>query len=145
MTASHELIVDAYVLLRTIVTCLYCYCTVTVFDIKPLYPNTMVAVGDLTPLSDSSLTHSNLAAVLETVDVGRLERCLRVPGIVREKLLQQCDSDEEHKNELISWWLQCSSYALDSWKWLSGQLLYFGEESAFAATKRYVHQTPGAL
>ena len=126
-------------LLQTIVTCLYCYCTITVFDIKPLYPNTGAAVGDLTPLSDSSLTHSNLAAVLETVKVGQLESCLRVP------LWQQCDNDEECRNELISWWLQYSPYALDSWKWISGQLLRWEEESALAAAKRYVHQTPGTL
>ena len=94
-------------------------------------------------LSDSSLTHSNLAAVLETVEVWRLGDCFIVPGSVRRKLRQQCDNDEEHRNELISWWLQCSPYALDSWKWLSGQLLFYEEESALAATKRYIHQTPG--
>ena len=133
-------------LLQTIITCLYCYCTVTVFDIKPLYPNTGTAVGDLTPLSDSSLNHSNLAAVLETVvEVWRLRGCLRVPLSVQMKLRQQCNNGEEHRNELIGWWLQYSPYALDSWKWLSGQLLYFGEESALAAAKRYVHQPPGAL
>ena len=133
-------------LLQTIVTCLYCYCTVAVFGIKPLYPNTGAAVGDLTPLSDSSLTHSNLVAVLETVEVGwQLRDCLRVPVSVQEKLEQQCDNVEERRNELISWWLQCSPYALDSWKWLSGQLLWYREESALAAAKRYVHQTPGAL
>ena len=115
------------------------------FDIKPLYPNTGAAVGALTPLSDSSFTHSNLAAVLETVKVRRLEGCLSVPGSVREKLKQQCDNDEERRNELISWWLQYSPYALDSWKWLSGQLLSWGEESALAVAKRYVRQTPGAL
>ena len=60
-----------------------------------------------------------------------------------EKLLQQCDNDEERRNELISWWLQYSPYALDSWKWLSGRLLRLGEESALAAAKRYIHQTPG--
>ena len=74
-----------------------------------------------------------------------LRGCLRVPGSVQRKLRQQCDNDEERRNELISWWLQYSPYALDSWKWLSGQLLYYGEESALAAAKRYVHQTPGAL
>ena len=95
------------------------------------------------PLTDSSLTHSNLAAVLETVEVGRLRDCLRVPFSVEGKLRQQCDNDEERRNELISWWLQSSPYALDSWKWLSGQLLRYGQESALAAAKRYVHQTPG--
>ena len=118
---------------------------VTVFGIKPLHPNTGTAVGDLTPLSDSSLTHSNLAAVLETVKVRRLGACLRVPRSVRRKLEQQCDNDEECMNELISWWLQCSPYALDSWKWLSGQLHSTGEEIALAAAKRYVYLTPGAL
>ena len=130
-------------LLQTIVTCLYYYCTVTVFDIKPLHPDTGAAVGDLTPLSDSSLTHSNLAAVLETVEVGQLGDCFIVPGSVRGKLRQQCDNDEERRNELISWWLQYSPYALDSWKWLSGQLLFWEEESALAAAKIYIHQTPG--
>ena len=136
---------NAYVLLWTIVTCLYCYRTVTVFGIKPLYPNTGAAVGDLTPFSDSSLTHSNLAAVLETVEVRWLGDCLSVQVSMQEKLRQQCDSVEEYRNKLISWWLQCSPYALDSWKWLSGQLLYWEEGSALAAAKKYVHQTPGAL
>ena len=95
------------------------------------------------PFTDSSLTHSNLAAVLETVEVGRLEVCLNVPLSVREKLEQQCDNDEERRNELISWWLQSSPYALDSWKWLSGQLLYLKKENALATAKRYVHHTPG--
>ena len=95
------------------------------------------------PLTDSSLTHSNLAAVLETVEVGQLGDYLHVPYSVQRKLRQQCDNDEERRNELISWWLQSSPYALDSWKWLSGQLLYGEEESALAAAKRYVHQTPG--
>ena len=104
-----------------------------------------VHVHPFIPLTDSSLTHSNLAAVLETVEVGRLRICLRVPHSVWDKLVQQCDNVEEHGNELISWWLQSSPYALDSWKWLSGQFLYWKEGSALAAIKRYihVHQTPG--
>ena len=68
-----------------------------------------------------------------------------MPGRVRDELEQQCDNDKEHRNELTSWWLQLSPYALDSWKWLSGQLLGWEEESAFAAAKRYVHQTPGTI
>ena len=96
-------------------------------------------------LTDSSLTHNNLAAVLETVEVRRLEGHLSVSFSVRDKLNQQCDNDEEYRNELISWWLQFSPYALDSWKWLSGQLLRMKEESALAAVKRYVHQTPGTI
>ena len=103
---------------------------------------TMAHVYPFLPLSDSSLTHSNLAAVLGTVKVRWLGGCLSVPGSVRGKLQQQCD-DEEHRNELISWWLQCSPYALDSWKWLSGQLFQWEEESALTAAKRYIHQTPG--
>ena len=102
----------------------------------------MVHVYPFLPLTDSSLTHSNLAAVMETVEVW-LGYCLRVPDSVQVKLRQQCDNGEERRNELISWWLQSSPYALDSWKWLSGQLLYRGEESALAAAKRYIHQTPG--
>ena len=69
-----------------------------------------------------------------------MEACLSVPLGV---WMQQRDNDEECRNELISWWLQYSPYALDSWKRLSGQLLCWGEESALAAVKRYVHQTPG--
>ena len=75
--------------------------------------------------------------------MGQLEDCLSIPGNVWKKLRQQCDNDEECRNELISWWLQSSPYALDSWKWLSGQLLRWDEESGLAAAKRYVHQIPG--
>ena len=102
-----------------------------------------VHVHSFISLTDSSLTHSNLAAVLETVYVRQLEGCLGVPHSVRYKLQLQCVIDEECRNELISWWLQSSPYALDSWKWLSGQLLYREEGSASAAIKRYAHQTPG--
>ena len=102
-----------------------------------------VHVHPFISLTDSSLTHSNLAAVLETVEVRQLEGCLNVPFHVWDKLRQQCDNDEEYRNELISWWLQSSPYALDSWKWLSGQLLYREEGSALAAIKRHVHQTSG--
>ena len=104
---------------------------------------TVIHVHPLIPLTDSSLTHSNLAAVLETVAVDKLEACLCVPIIVWRKLKQQCDNDEERRNEVISWWLQFSFYAFDSWKCLSGQLLFWGEESALAAAKRYIHHTPG--
>ena len=105
---------------------------------------TMVHVYPFLPLSDSSLTHSNLAAVLETVEVEwLLGCCLRVPDSLQGELQQQCVNDKERRNELISWWLQYSPYALDSWKWLSCSLLYNGEESALAAAKRYIHQTPG--
>ena len=107
---------------------------------------TRAAVDDVCvsiPLTDSNLTHSNLAAVMETVEVRRLGDCFDVPSCMEEKLRQQCDKDEERRNELISWWLQSSPYALDSWKWLSGQLLGLEEDSALAAAKRYVHQTPG--
>ena len=83
------------------------------------------------------------AVVLETVEVRRLGGYLNLSRNVREKLRQQCFDDIEHRNELISWWLQCSPYALDSWKWLSGQLLYWEEENALAAAKRHIHQTPG--
>ena len=105
---------------------------------------TMVHVYPFLSLTDSSITHSNLAAVIETVAVWWLYSSLFVPDSVQEKLhvRQQCD-DEERRNELISWWLQSSPYALDSWKWLSGRLLYWEEESALAAAKRYIHQTPG--
>ena len=95
------------------------------------------------PLTDSSLTHSNLAAVLNTLEVGQLEYCLFSPDSVDEKIMEHCDNDEEQRNELISYWLQSSPYALDSWKWLSGRLLYWEEESALAAAKRYVHISPG--
>ena len=77
--------------------------------------------------------------------MGQLGGCLSVPLSVWEKLEQQYDNDVEHRNELISWWLQSSPYAFDSWKWLSGRLLNWEEESAFAAAKRYVHQTPGTI
>ena len=104
---------------------------------------TKIACIPFLPLSDSSLTLSNLAVVLETVEVERLGICLSVPDSVQEKLEQQCDNDEERRNELISWWLQYSPCALDSWKCFSSQLLYSGEESPLAAVKRYIHQTPG--
>ena len=104
---------------------------------------TVVHVHPFLPLTDSSLTHSNLAAVLETVEAEQLGSCLSEPYSVQGKLEQQYDSDEERSNELISWWLQSSPYALDSWKWLSGRLLLRKEESALAAAKRYIHQTPG--
>ena len=83
--------------------------------------------------------------MLDTVEVERLGSCLSVPASVQMKLQQQCDNDEERRNELISWWLQYSPYALDSWKWLSGKLLYWEEESALVAAKRYIHQTPGTF
>ena len=102
-----------------------------------------VHVHSFISLTDSSLTHSNLAAVLETVEVRQLWYCLDVPFSMRHKLQLRYVIDEEYRNELISWWLQSSPYALDSWKWLSGQLLYWKERSALAAIKKYVHQTPG--
>jgi hypothetical protein len=100
-------------------------------------------VDSFVPLSDSSLTHSNLTAVLETVGVVQLLGCLRVPFDVQEKVEQHCVNNEERRNELMSWWLQYSPYALDSWNWLSGRLLWYEEENALAAAKRYIHQTPG--
>ena len=54
--------------------------------------------------------------------------------------MEHCGNDEEQRNELISYWLQSSPYALDSWKWLSGRLHCHKEESA---AKRYVHRSPG--
>jgi hypothetical protein len=102
----------------------------------------LVHVYPFLPLSDSSLTHSNLAAVLETVEVRWVDGCLSVPFSVQKKLEQQCD-DEERRNELIGWWLQFSPYALDSWKWLSSGLLHYGKESALAAAKRHIHHIPG--
>ena len=75
--------------------------------------------------------------------MGQLGIYLLVPFSVEGKLQEQCDNDEERRNELISWWLQSSPYALDSWKWLSGRLLRYEQKSALAAAKRYVHQTPG--
>ena len=81
--------------------------------------------------------------LLSMVEVWGLGNYLLVPYSVQWKLRQQCDNDEERRNELISWWLQYSPYALDSWKWLSGQLLRYTEKSAVAAAKRYVHQIPG--
>ena len=89
----------------------------------------MAHVYPFLPLSDSSLTYGNLAAVLETV-VGVRQQgiCLSVPDSVLGKLQQQYDNDEERRNELISWWLQCSPYALDSWKWLSESVHKSGQD-----------------
>jgi hypothetical protein len=81
--------------------------------------------------------------VLETVEVRRLGGYLNLSRNVRETLRQQCFDDVERRNELISWWLQYSPYALDSWNWLSGQFLYWEEESALAAARRFINQAPG--
>ena len=108
------------------------------------YLNITLHVYQLFP-SDFSLTHSNLAAVLETIEVTRLGGYLNLSESVRKKLRKQRSDGMEHRNELISWWLQFSPYALDSWKWLSGQFLYWEEESALAAAKRYIHKSPGMI
>ena len=114
-----------------------------VVEDKPTELSCMYSECSFVTFTDSSLTHSNLAAVLETVEVGKLEDCLYVPLSVQRKLQQQYDNDEELRNELISWWLLFSPYAFDSWRWLSGRLFCRKLEIALAAAKRYVHQTVG--
>ena len=73
----------------------------------------------------------------------RLGGYLSVSRSVRKNLREQYHDDMELKNEVISWWLQSSPYALDSWKWLSGQLLHWEEKNALAGTKRYINESTG--
>lgn len=94
--------------------------------------------------TDSTLTRKNVAVILNTVNnIHRLRACLGVPHSVRTLISKHCDTDEQSMDELIGYWLQTSPYALESWTWLTGQLLNWGEESALTAVKRYICRTTG--
>ena len=92
-------------------------------------------------LTDSSLTHLNVSAVLSSVHVGGVENCLFIPFSVRYKIEAQSESEEERRNRLVDWWLKTSPYA--SWQWLSGWSHCLEEERAVSAAKRYFQRAPG--
>jgi hypothetical protein len=94
-----------------------------------------------TLLTDSSLTHLNVSAVLSSVSVLGVEACLRIPSIVRNKIAAQSESEEERRNRLVDWWLKTSPYA--SWQWLSGWSHRWEAETAESAAKRYFQRAPG--
>ena len=92
-------------------------------------------------LTDSSLTHLNVSAVLSSVSLWGVGRCLWIPRSVSDKIEAQSESEEERRNKLVDWWLKTSLYA--SWQWLSGLSHYSGKERAVSAAERYFQRSPG--
>ena len=92
--------------------------------------------------TDTSLTQSNVATVVDTVEVELLQNCLEAQTSVDDKTRELYDGLEQQRSQLVHYWKSVSPYA--SWTYLAGELYYWGqEESALAAAKRYFQRAPG--
>ena len=95
----------------------------------------------VTSLTDTSLTHSNVATVLSSVRVDCLKDCLRLPHSVKFKIFHHCIDEDQRRDQLIHYWRSTSHEA--SWMRLAGQLHYKEETTALTAAKRFVNRAPG--
>ena len=95
----------------------------------------------VTSLADTSLTQSNVATVLSSVSVDRLDDCLLLPYRVRHKIFGHCIDEDQRHDQLIHYWRNTSSEA--SWTWLAGQLHSLEETTALTAAKIFVNRAPG--
>ena len=60
-----------------------------------------------------------------------------------KKIENHCDNEEQLREECIQYYLNFSCFSLWSWTYLSGELHYYGEETALTATKAYIQRAPG--
>ena len=96
------------------------------------------------PLTDTTLTHSNLSTVLNhVVNVDQLEDCLNIPYRVWRNIKDHSEDEEQLRNELVYYWKNISPYSMNRWDFIGGQLYYCGEETALTAAKAYIQRAPG--
>ena len=96
------------------------------------------------PLTDTTLTHSNLSTVLNhVVNVDQLEDCLNIPYRVWRNIKDHSEDEEQLRNELVYYWKNISPYSMNRWDFIGGQLHYCGEETALTAAKAYIQRAPG--
>ena len=96
------------------------------------------------PLTDTTLTHSNLSTVLNhVVDVDQLRWCLNIPDSVWRNIKDHSEDEEQLRNELVYYWRNISPYFMNGWDFIGGRLHYFGEETALTAAKAYIQRAPG--
>ena len=96
------------------------------------------------PLTDTTLTHSNLSTVLNhVVNVDLLRNCLNIPGSVWENIKDHSEDEEQLRNELVYYWRNMSPYSMNRWDFVGGELHLYGEESALTAAKAYIQRAPG--
>ena len=96
------------------------------------------------PLTDTTLTHSNLSTVVNhVVDVDRLEDCLNIPGSVGRNIKDHSEDEEQLRDELVYYWRNMSPYSMNRWDFIGGELHYWGEETALTAAKEYIQRAPG--
>ena len=60
-----------------------------------------------------------------------------------EKIEDHCDNEEQRREECIQYYLNFSCFSLWNWTYLSGELHYWGEETALTAAKAYIQRAPG--
>ena len=96
------------------------------------------------PLTDTTLTHSNLSTVLNhVVDVDQLENCLDIPYSVWENIKDHSEDEEQLQDDFLYYWRNMSPYSMNRWDFIGGQLHLFGEETALTAAKAYIQRAPG--
>ena len=81
--------------------------------------------------SDASLTTSKVERALRSLGVGKLGDVLGIPYEVAAGW-----SDEERRVKCIDYFLRVSPYT--SWEWIGGRLLFWEEDTALQAVKRYI-------
>ena len=95
----------------------------------------------VTSLTDTSLTHSNVASLLSSVSVDWLVNFLRLSLRVSGKIFDHCTDEDQRRDQLIHYWRNTSPEA--SWTWLAGELYHEEETTALTAAKRFVNRAPG--
>ena len=96
------------------------------------------------PLTDTTLTHSNLSTVLNhVVDVDQLSLCLNIPYSVWGNIKDHSEDEEQLRNELVYYWRNMSPYSMNRWDFIGGRLHLYGEETALTAAKAYIQRAPG--
>ena len=99
-------------------------------------------------LSDGTLTTSNVCQALASVkdwhSLGVYTAGLGVPA-VRDDIQDNRPNktEKEKKTEMLVYYLHTMPQA--SWQTIAGALYFWGEVTALAAVKRFLHHTPGQL
>ena len=97
----------------------------------------------VTSLTDTSLTHSNVATVVSSVSVDRLRSCLHVPDSVKRKIFNHFIDEDQRRDQIIHYWRNTYPFHEASWAWLAGRLHWCEETTALTAAKIFFKRVPG--
>ena len=93
--------------------------------------------------TDPSLTYGNISAALKTLSDDIVGDVLEVPDHKMEQLREQSSSDDQYREQLITYWMM--THPIPTWEDLGGELYYSEEDRALEEVKKHLPKKLGML